>query len=128
MSDPNEKRILLVEDDNFLADLLVLRFKKENFLFELAKDGEESLEKARSLKPDLIVLDLVLPGISGYEVLTQLKADKELASVPVLILSNLGQKDEIERGLRLGAVDFIVKAAFDLDQIVDKIKKLLKVE
>ena len=124
--DNKKKYILLVEDDYFIASLLVKKLQKECLPFEHAKTGEEGLEKARLSKPGIVLLDLVLPGIDGYEVLTQLKMDPNLSSVPVVILSNLGQKNEIEQCLRLGAVDFLVKAHFDMDQIVQRIKKIMK--
>lgn len=119
------KKILIIEDDALLGRLLAKRLKEEELDFSLVITGEEGLEKARTEKPDLILLDLVLPGIDGYEVLRQLKDNKELAGIPVVIISNLGQKAEIERGLQLGAEDFIVKANFDLDQIMEKIKPFL---
>lgn len=119
------RKILLIEDDKFLGNLLVEHFQKNGLDFELAVDGEEGLEKIRTKVPDLIVLDLVLPGIDGYEVLTRLKNNADTAKIPVIILSNLGQKEEIERGLELGAADFIVKAHFDLNNIVEKIDQVL---
>lgn len=122
----NNQKILVVEDDTFLAKLLADKFKKEGLDFDLVRDGEKGLAKARAEHFDLILLDLILPGIDGYEALEQLKKDPALAPIPVLILSNLGQKEEIERGLRLGAVDFLVKAKFDLDEIVAKINQILK--
>lgn len=119
------RKILLIEDDKFLGELLTERFQKSGLDFVLAVDGEEALEKIRTKAPDLIILDLVLPGIDGYEVLKHLKDNKDFAKIPVIILSNLGQKEEIERGLELGAVDFIVKAHFDLNNIVKKIEQVL---
>ena len=119
------QKILLIEDDKFLGDLLMEHFRKGGLDFELAVDGEGGLEKIRTKAPDLIILDLVLPGIDGYEVLKRLKNDKDFAKIPVIILSNLGQKEEIERGLELGAEDFIVKAHFDLDKIMEKIDQVL---
>lgn len=122
----DNKKILLIEDDKFLGDLLVRRFQKEGLDFEWVISGEEGLEKARNTPFSLIVLDLILLGIDGYEVLKRLKANTGLAKMPVIILSNLGQKDEIDRGLKLGAIDFLVKAHLDLDEIMKKIKKVLE--
>ena len=119
------KKVLIVEDDKFLNDLLAKHFGKEGFNFDLAPDGETALAKAEKVKPDLILLDIYLPGIDGYEVLRRLKSNPALASVPVVILSNLGQKDEIDKGMGLGAVDFLVKAKFDLFDIVSKVKDVL---
>lgn len=122
----SKPKILIVEDDVFLAGLLSEHFKKAGLDFDLAVDGEGALSKARAEQFDLILLDLILPGIDGYEVLEQMKKDTALAQIPVLIFSNLGQKEEIERGLRLGAIDFLVKAKFDLNEIVAKIKQILQ--
>jgi len=87
-----------------------------------AIDGEEGLKRIREDKPDLILLDLILPGVDGFEVLSKLKEDPTLASIPVIILSNLGQREDIEKGLKLGAIDYLVKAHFTPNEIVDKVK------
>ncbi len=99
--------------------------REDGFIVHCVYDGENGLEKADQEKPDIILLDIVLPGIDGYEVLRRPKTDKDLAKIPVLILSNLGQVDEIKRGKDLGAVDFLIKAHFDLNEIVGKIKEIL---
>ncbi len=122
----NNKKLLLIEDDKFLAELLGDQFKKAGISYDLALDGEDGLLKARASSYDLVLLDLILPGIDGYEVLRQLKADIELKKIPVLILSNLSQKDEIERGIRLGAEDFLIKSNFDIGEITRRIKKILE--
>ena len=120
------KKILAIEDDRFLRKLLIDRLLEEGYSVEGAIDGEEGLKKTKESTFDLILLDLVLPGIGGFEVLVSLKKDQNLKKIPVLILSNLGQKEEIEKGLKLGAIDYIIKAHFTLDEIVEKIKKILK--
>ena len=117
-----EQNILIVEDDKFLRELIARKLTKEGFKINEAIDGEDGLEKAQKIKPDLILLDLILPGMNGFEVLSQIKNDPHLAQIPVVILSNLGQKDEVEKGLKLGAVDFLVKAHFTPQEIVEKIK------
>ena len=119
------KKVLVVEDDRFLNDLLSKHFTKEGFHFDLASDGESALLKAKANKPDLILLDLLLPGVDGYEVLKRLKADQSLSAIPVIVLSNLGQKDEVDKALALGAKDFLVKAKFDLFDIVSRVKHIL---
>lgn len=126
MGERQNYKILFIEDDEFLIGLIVKHFQKEGLNFDMATTGEKGLEKARAASYDLILLDIVLPGMDGYEVLRQLKSDSELAKIPVIILSNLGQKAEIQRGLELGAEDFLVKARHDLDEIGEKIKKFLK--
>lgn len=120
------KKILLIEDDKFISNMIVEKLKKAGLVVNLAEDAESGLAKIQKEKPDLILLDIILPGMDGYEFLEKLKADKELSSISVLILSNLGQKDEIERGLKLGAKDFWIKAYHDLDEIVQKTKQLLE--
>ncbi len=121
-----EETILILEDDKFLRELISRKLLGEGFKIEEAIDGEEGLKKLENIKPDLILLDLILPGVDGFEVLERIKDNPVLGSMPVLILSNLGQRDEIERGLKLGAVDFLVKAHFTPEEIVDKVKIALK--
>ncbi len=120
-----EANILIVEDDKFLRELISRKLLSEGFKIEEAIDGEEGLAKAKEVKPDLILLDLILPGLDGFEVLRRIKDNPSTSSIPVLILSNLGQKDEIEKGLSLGAVDFLVKAHFTPEEIVAKMKDVL---
>ncbi len=118
-------KLLIVEDDEFLVDLLLEGFSDQKIEIEVAYDGEKALEKVKEVKPDLILLDILLPKIDGFEVLKRLKEDKSTAKIPVVILSNLGQKEEIQRGYKLGAVDFLVKASFSLEEVVKKVKKYL---
>jgi len=121
-----EKNILIVEDDKFLRELISQKLLKEGYKVSEAVDGEEGIKKVKEEKPDLVLLDLILPGIDGFEVLSKMKEDTALAQIPVIILSNLGQKDDVERGLKLGAVDYLIKAHFTPGEIIDKIKNALK--
>jgi DNA-binding response OmpR family regulator len=120
------KKILVIEDDKFLRKLLIDRLAEEGYFVDGAIDGEEGMKKAKTEEFDLILLDLILPGIDGFEVLSFFKKEKNLEKIPVIILSNLGQREEVERGLKLGAVDYIIKAHFTLSEIVEKIKKFLR--
>ncbi len=120
------EKILVVEDDKFLRELISRKLSDEGFEISQAVDGEDGIEKIKQVKPDLVLLDLILPSIDGFEVLSRIKEDPSVASIPVIILSNLGQKEEIEKGLSLGAVDFLIKAHFTPGEIIDKIKTLLK--
>ena len=119
------EKILIVEDDKFLRELIAKKLLKEGYEVEEAIDGEDGVRKTKEVMPDLILLDLILPGIDGFEVLKRIKEDEKTAFIPVVILSNLGQKDEIEKGLNLGAVDFLIKAHFTPEEIVEKIKLVL---
>lgn len=116
------KKILIIEDDKFLRELIVQKLSKEDFGVSEAIDGEEGIKKIKEEKPDLILLDLILPGIDGFEVLSRMKEDPALTSIPVIILSNLGQKEDVERGLKLGAVDYLIKAHFTPGEIIEKVK------
>ena len=117
-------KILLVEDDSFLLSMYSTKFELENFNVIIAEDGEKGWKFAQKEAPDIILLDIKLPKMDGFEVLSELKEDPELSSIPVVILSNLGQKDEIEKGLQMGAEDYLVKAHFTLGEIVEKIKEV----
>lgn len=118
-------KILIVEDDKFLRELMTRKLNNEGFDLQEAIDGEEGLKKLETFKPDIILLDLILPGLDGFETLERIKDNPQTSEIPVLILSNLGQRDEIEKGLKLGAVDFMVKAHFTPEEIVGKIKSIL---
>jgi len=120
------KKILLVEDDKFLSEMYVNKLAASGFEVELASDGREAMTKAGEAKPDLILLDIVLPKMDGFEVLQALKQDETLRSVPVIVLTNLGQKEEVEKGLKLGANDYIIKAHFTPTEVVAKVRKVLK--
>lgn len=120
------KKILIVEDDKFLRGLIVQKLSQEDYDTVEAVDGEQGIKKIKSEKPDLILLDLILPGVDGFEVLSKIKEDPGLSNIPVIILSNLGQRDDVEKGLKLGAVDYLIKAHFTPGEIIEKIKTALK--
>ena len=120
-----KKSILIIEDDYFFRKLIIKKLLSEGFNALEAINGEVGIELMKEKKPDLVLLDLLLPNIDGFEVLLKVKADQDISSIPVVILSNLGQKEDIERGLKSGAVEFLVKSQFDMDQIMDKVKNVL---
>ena len=120
------KKILLIEDDKFLRELMSKKLLNLEFEVETAADGETGLAKIKEVKPDVVLLDLILPGMNGFEVLEKAKSDPETASIPVIILSNLGQAEDIDKGLKLGAADFLVKAHFTPQEIVEKMKTIVK--
>ena len=100
------KKILIVEDDKFLRELIARKLIGEGFEVAEASEGEGAVKKIKEEKPNLVLLDLILPGIDGFEVLSKMKEDSELASIPIIILSNLGQKEEVEKGLKLDEATF----------------------
>lgn len=122
-----ETKVLIVEDDKFLSELISTKLDKEGFAIELAGDGESGVKKAEEFNPEIILLDIMLPGMDGFEVLEKLKnhTNEALRKVPVIILSNFGQESKVEKGLQLGAVDYLVKANFTTGEIVTKIKEIL---
>ena len=121
------KKLLLVEDDQFLSALLNNRLQKEGFEVRLAATGEDALVTLKSWKPDLILLDLILPGKSGFEVMEEIRQDPALSrKAPIMILSNLGQNSDIDRAKSLGAVDYMVKARTSINEIILRVQSTLK--
>jgi CheY-like chemotaxis protein len=118
------KKVLAVEDDLFLKELLAGKFPDDEFDVLYASNGDEALSIAMTEIPDIILLDILLPGMSGYEVLEKLKNDETTKHIPVVILSNFGQKEDIEKGKALGATDYLVKANNSLDAIVAKVREI----
>ncbi|MBU0613049.1 response regulator [Patescibacteria group bacterium] len=122
----NKKKIVLVEDDSFLAGMYVSKLNLEDFEVKLAENGEDGLKLATAEIPDLILLDILLPRMDGFEVLKKLKQNPSTADIPVILLTNLGQKKDVDRGLALGAKDYLIKAHFMPNEVIAKIKKILK--
>ena len=121
-----KKIILVVEDDRFLSRIYSTKLTKEGYDAVLATEGDEAMRKLEEKTPDLILLDLVLPKKTGFEILEDIRKNSKYAKVPVIILSNLGQPEDIERGKKLGAQDYFVKANINIQDVVEKIKKYLK--
>ena len=119
-------KILIIEDDQSLVKIIGEALGAEKFTVILALEADEGLDKAILEQPTLIVLDILLPGKSGFECLKKLKENQKTKDIPVIILSNLGQSEEIREGLSLGAVDYLVKADFAINKVVQKIFKHLK--
>ncbi|MBU0660854.1 response regulator [Patescibacteria group bacterium] len=119
--------VLLVEDDTFLANIYKTKFELEGFKVIGAENGELGLKEAKKKHPDIILLDILLPKMDGFTVLEHLKSEEDLKDIPVIMLTNLGQKDDVEKGLALGAVDYLIKAHFKPSETVDKVKKALKI-
>lgn len=118
-------KILIIEDDAFFRGLIWGKLQKENFDAFAARDGKEGFSYLESNVPQVIVLDLILPDLNGYEILIALKKDPKTKNIPVIVLSNLGQEEEVQRAKELGAADFLVKVNFTLEEIVVKIRNIL---
>ncbi len=126
MANKSEKsKILIVEDDNFLIKAYQIKFDREGFKVIIARNGAEGLEMANAELPQLILLDLMLPKMDGFEFLGLIKKDEKLKNIPVLVLSNLGQKSDVDKAMALGAVEYFIKTEYTLEDIIKKIKKYL---
>jgi len=124
---PKEKKIniLIVEDDVFLADLYKTKFAMEGFKVNVAYDGEKGLGFIKKNQPDILLLDLVLPKMSGFDILKAIKDDAKTRNMPVILLTNLSQKTDVDKGLKMGSNDYLIKAHFMPSEVVEKIKKLV---
>jgi len=119
------KKIVLIEDDEILSKVIYEDLQEAGYKVYRAFDGDEGLKMVKSEKPDMIILDLVLPKKDGFEVLKEIKKDNETKDIPVIIVSNLGQDVEIKRGMDLGAIDYLIKSSFSMETVINKIKKYL---
>lgn len=118
------KKILLVEDEEIMISLLERKLRKDGYEVSVARDGLEGLEKMKEAKkPDLVLLDIVMPKMGGFEVMEKMKDDPELKKIPVIIISNSGQPVELDRAKELGAKDWLIKTEFDPQEVIDKVKK-----
>ncbi len=123
----NKKKVFIVEDDEFLRSLNAKKLEDAGYAVSVAVDGVSAIQMIPNEKPDLIFLDLLLPGDKdGFDVLQEVKANAETKDIPVIVFSNLGQAEDIEKAKNLGAKDFLVKANFTLDDVVAKIQEILK--
>jgi len=124
------KKILLVEDDPFLIDIYQKKLEDSGFKVEVANDGEKALEILKEKNFDLMLLDIVLPRIDGWKILEEIgkmkKEKKELEKMKIVIWSNLGEKEDVKKGLSLGATSYLIKANFTPTEVVREVEKLLK--
>ena len=122
----DKQRIVIAEDDALLRDVLVEKFEKNGFIVDRAEDGVVALEKMNAAKPDILLLDMLMPRKGGMEVLEEMNASEALKGVPVVVISNAGQLKEAERVRKLGARDFVIKTVFDPQEVLEKIKHILE--
>lgn len=117
------KKILIIEDEEILLNLLQKKLTEHGYDVSLARDGEEGLKTLREEKPDLILLDVIMPKLGGFEVMEEIQKDEELKKIPVIIVSNSGQPVEIDRAKDLGVKDWLIKTEFGPQEVVDKVIK-----
>jgi len=120
------KKILLAEDDPFLIDIYTNKLKSTGFEVEVAEAGGKVLRKLKEKKFDLLLLDIVLPEMSGWEILEKLRENENLKDLKIVIISNLGQRSEVERGLKLGVTKYLIKAHYTPGEVVEEIRKILE--
>lgn len=116
------KKILLIEDEEIMIDLLQRKLTVEGYEVSVARDGKEGLEKMKEVKPDLILLDIIMPKMGGFEVMEEMQKNGELKKIPVIVVSNSGQPVEIDKAQELGAKDWLIKTEFDPQEVIDKVK------
>lgn len=126
MPSSKQTHILIVEDDLFLAEIYQKKFEMEGFKVSMANDGEKAVTDIKKKMPDLVLLDILLPKLDGFSVLEAIKSDNASKDIPVILLTNLGQQDDVQRGLEKGAADYLIKTHFKPSEVVDKVRKLLK--
>jgi DNA-binding response OmpR family regulator len=121
-----KQKILLIEDDKMLLEMYTAKFTREGFDISTAENGSEGLKAAREMKPDMVLLDIIMPKLDGFATLKEIRKDEGIKDVPVILLTNLGQDQDIQKGKDLGADDYFVKANHTPTEIVEKVQDLLK--
>lgn len=119
------KTVLLAEDDRFLRRAAEATLRQSGFTVVAAADGEEALRQVGAARPDIVLLDLIMPKLQGFEVLRRLKADPATAAIPVIVLSNLGQDSDVKQAMSLGATSYFVKANLSLQELVQQVRDTL---
>ena len=125
MADP-KATILIIEDDFFIRELYDRQFTKDGYRVETSEDGPDGLVKASQIKPDLILLDIMLPKLNGLDLLRTLKSKDETKDIPVILLTNLGQESVIKEGFEYGAESYLIKSAYTPSQIIEEVKNFLE--
>jgi len=121
----NGKKVVLVEDDSLMAGILATHLISEGLAVVSVTDGAKAFERIKDEHPDIVLLDIILPSMSGFDVLQKLKQDETTKAIPVLIISNLGSKEEIQKGMSLGAAGYLVKANSTVEEITAKAVEVL---
>lgn len=118
-------KILIIEDEKIMLGLLKKKMLQQDYGVDVARDGKEGLEKMKKIKPDLVLLDIVMPKMGGFEVMEEMNKDEELKEIPIIIISNSGQPVELDRAKKLGAQDWLIKTEFDPQEVVEKVNSQL---
>lgn len=125
---PDKKySVVIVEDEKMLADMYATKFTMDGFTTEKANDGQAGLDLVKKVKPDIVLLDVIMPKLDGFAVLKALRAEPDFQTTPILLLTNLGQDEDVKKGKELGATDYFVKANHTPAEVVVKVKQILKI-
>ena len=119
-------KILVAEDDKFLANAYRVKFNKAGYEIKIVSDGQDAIDSLEAFTPDIILLDLIMPIKDGFSVLEELKKNDKWKNIPVIVASNLGQKEDIDRGMALGATDYIIKSQMPINDVLAKINSVFK--
>lgn len=117
------KKILIIEDEEIMLDLLKIKLTQSGYEISIARDGEEGLKLIKETKPDLILLDIIMPKMGGFQVMAEMQKDKKFKKIPIIIISNSGQPVEIDKAKKLGVKDWLIKTEFDPQEVIKKVKK-----
>lgn len=124
MNSTKKLRVMIIEDDTFLGGMMDKKLIDAGFELDYSKDANEALSKINEFKPEIITLDIILPKMNGFEFLKKIKENKDTKNIPVLILSNLGSREEIQQGMEAGAEDYVVKSNTTLEEVINRINKI----
>ncbi|MEI7690418.1 MAG: response regulator [bacterium] len=122
---PNSIKVLIIEDDRYISKMFQLKLSLDGMDVQVAENGHQGVEKVKEFMPNIILLDLLMPEMDGYEVLEIIKGDDETKDIPVLIMSNLGQEDHVQKAMQLGALGYIVKSQYTPSNVSEKVKEVL---
>ncbi len=121
-------KVLVVEDDRFLVSAYRAKLEKSGYEVQIASDGDEALAALKTFLPDVMLLDLVMPKRDGFSTLEEIKKDARLSKIPIIVTSNLGQKEDIDKAMALGANDYIIKSDLSIEELVAKVQKVSSVK
>ncbi len=122
----NKKKLLIIEDDVFIRDIYQIKFEQEGFEVVMAENGVVALEKMETFLPDAILLDIIMPYMDGMEVLQKIKNNQNLKDIPIIMLTNISEKEKVEKAVEEGANDYLIKSHFTPSEVVAKVRTLLK--
>lgn len=119
------KKIVLVEDDPFLSEIYITKFEEAGYVVEVADDGEEGLEKIKNGKPDIVLLDIILPKLTGLEIMEELQKDESFKETPIIVLSNLGADEDVQKAMDMGAKGYLVKSQYTPSEVVARVEEMV---